>query len=149
MTSGGWTTFLFGSGTWTMWYGSLCLAFLMLMGTAYYACQDPSGPSATPMLMLMVFFVAFVIMAIGTTIDVALWAGTAGYGPGVTIVFVAAAWVALGLLWTFLFWASDPNYPDRLLPGRLLFTLHSMLIYAGNLWILWQLRAASPAGDIS
>ncbi|HLZ36029.1 MAG TPA: hypothetical protein VKP13_18650 [Nitrospira sp.] len=63
----GWFSFVFGGGTWILCYGSLFLAFLMLMGTAVYACSDPTGPSAGPML----YFFAFVIMLVVTSVDVA------------------------------------------------------------------------------
>jgi hypothetical protein len=140
--NGGWWAFIFGGGTWTWWYGILFLALLMLMGTAIYACQVPSGPGAGPFIMLGVFFVAFVMLTIVSTVDVAWWAGASGSGLRAKILFVLATWVAVGLLWPFLFWATDPNYPERLLPGRLLFTLHALLLYAGNLWLLWRLRPA-------
>ena len=48
-----WPAIVFGSGAWTLWYGSLFLAFLMLLATGLYACVEPSGPGAGPMLMLM------------------------------------------------------------------------------------------------
>lgn len=38
------------------------------------------------------------------------------------------------------FWATDPNYPHMLVPGRVLFIMHSLLLYGGNLWLLWQIR---------
>lgn len=63
-----------------------------------------------------------------------------------TGLFLLLAWVVTGLSWTFLVMATDPNYPEQLFTGRLLFTRHSILLYAGNLWMLWVLRAgaASP-----
>ena len=48
--------------------------------------------------------------------------------------------IGVGLSWTFLFWATDPNYPHMLLPGRVLFLLHSSMLYGGNLWLLSQIR---------
>ena len=138
----GWFSVVFGGGAWMLWYGSLFASFLMLLGTAYYAYSEPSGPSAGPMLMLMVFSLGFVIMLIVTSVNVALWAGTAGYGFMTRAFFVLLTWVVVGVSWTFLFWATDPNYPEQLLPGRILFTLHSLLLYAGNLWLLWQIRSS-------
>ncbi len=140
--NGGWFSFLFGGGAWMLWYGSLFAAFLMLVGTSLYTCMEPSGPSAGPMLMLMVFFLAFIIMLVVTSVDIAWWAGTAGYGLVSKAFFVLLTWVAVGLLWTFLFWATDPNYPGQLLPGRILFTGHSLLLYGGNLWLLWRIRSS-------
>ena len=43
----------FGGGMWTLWYATLCTVFLALMGTAYYACLDSTGPSGAPFLMFM------------------------------------------------------------------------------------------------
>lgn len=134
----------FGSGSWVFWYGALFMVLVALMGTALYVWQDPAGPSAGPMIMLTVFFFAFVVLAVISTIDVAWWAKAAGCGLMTITLFVLLTWGALALLWTFLFWASDPNYPDRLLPGRLLFLVHSIGLYAGNLWLLRTLRRLSP-----
>lgn len=137
-----WFTFLFGSGVSTLWYGSLFVAFVLLVGTGVYACQDPAGPSGGPFIMMILFFLAFVFFAIASPINVVLWAGSTGYSLWARILLVPATWALLALLWTFLFWATDPNYPGRLLPGRVLYFLHSALVYAANLWLLWRLRAA-------
>ena len=69
-----------------------------------------------------------------------LWAGAAGYSFWVRLLLVPATWALLGLLWTFLIWATDPNYPQRLLPGRILFFAHSSVVYAVNLWCLWRVQ---------
>lgn len=132
---------VFGAGTWTLWYGALLLTFLMLMGTAVYACIEPSGPSAGPMLMLLVFILAFAGMFVMTSVDVALLVRALGYGFMSSIFAVLLAWIILGLSWTFLFWATDPNDPPMLIPGRALFIGHSLLLYAGNLWVLSFLRS--------
>lgn len=136
----GWTAMTFGNGTWTLWYGSLFLAFLLLLGTGVYACFEPSGPGAGPMLMLMVFVLAFSAMLVVTSVDVGLFARAAGSGFMLISLLIIVTWIGVGLSWTFLFWATDPNYPDMLLPGRMLFILHSIMLYGGNLWLLWQLR---------
>ena len=136
----GWMAIAFGNGTWTLWYGFLFIAFLMLLGTGVYACLEPSGPSAGPMLMLMVFVFAFAAMLVVTSIDVGLFARTPGSGFMSVTLSVLMAWIAVGLSWTFLFWATDPNYPHMLLPGRVLFIAHSIILYGGNLWLLWQIR---------
>lgn len=138
--SDGWMSFFVGKGSWTLWYGSLFAAFLMLMGTGVYACLDPSGPGAGPMLMLMVFILAFAGILVVTSVDVVLLARGAGYGFISMAISILLAWIAVGLSWTFLFWATDPNYPEMLLPGRALFILHSLLMYGGNLWLIWQIR---------
>jgi hypothetical protein len=136
----GWMAMTFGTGSWTLWYGSLFIALLMLLGTGVYACLDPEGPSAGPMLMLMVFVVAFCVMLIVTSIDVGLFFRAAGSGTVTISFFVLVSWIGVVLLWTFLFWATDPNYPHLLVPGRVLFLTHSFLLYGGNLWLLWQIR---------
>lgn len=135
-----WLAWGFGGGTWTTWYGLLFIAFLMLLGVTVYAMQDPAGPSATPFLMMGLFFIAFGIFVVLSPIDAWLWATAQGYSVLAKIFLVPATWVLLAFLWTFLFWATDPNYPEKLLPGRILFPLYSLLIYAANLWLLWRIR---------
>ena len=136
----GWKTMAFGNGTWTLWYVSLFITFLMLLGTGVYACLEPEGPGAGPMLMLMVFFAAFCVMLVVTSVDIGLFARRAGSGFVAIALFVVITWIGVGLSWPFLFWATDPNYPHMLLPGRVLFIMHSLLLYGGNLWLLWQIR---------
>ena len=136
----GWMTMAFGNGTWTLWYVSLFITFLLLLWTGVYACLEPEGPGAGPMLMLMIFFVAFCVMLVVTSVDIGLFARRAGSGLLAPAVFVVITWVGVGLSWTFLFWATDPNYPHMLVPGRVLFIMHSLLLYGGNLWLLWQIR---------
>lgn len=138
----GWISFLLGGEKWSLWYGALASAFLMLMGTAVYACLDSDGPGAGPILMLMVFFLGFSIMLIISTVDVWMWAGTAGYGVPIKAAIVVLSWIVVGLLWTWLFWATDPNYPDRLVPGRIIFAMQSLLVYGSNLWFLSRIRGA-------
>ena len=135
-----WPAIVFGSGAWTLWYGSLFLAFLMLLATGLYACVEPSGPGAGPMLMLMVFCVALAALLIITSVDVAWFARVAGSGVMAIGLFVVMSWVGVSFSWTFLFWATDPNYPHMLWPGRVLFFTHSVLLYAANLWLLWHMR---------
>ena len=136
----GWMTTAFGGGTWTLWYGALFVAFFMLLGTGIYACLEPEGPGAGPMLMLMVFLVAFCLMLVVTLVDIGLFARRSGLGFAATALFVLINAVVVGISWTFLFWATDPNYPQMLVPGRVLFITHSLLLYGGNLWLLWQIR---------
>jgi hypothetical protein len=57
------------------------------------------------------------------------------------LLFILLAWIAVGLLWTFLFMATDPNYPKQLLPGRILFTVDCVALYFANLWMLSEARA--------
>lgn len=135
-----WLSILFGGGTWPWWYGVLFALFLALMGTAYYACLDSSGPSGAPFLMFMLYAYAFLLLAVMSTVDIWLWARASGHGIPMTGLFMLLAWIVLSLSWTFLFWATDPNYPERLMMGRVLFTLHSILLYVGNLWMLRVLR---------
>jgi len=136
----GWMSLVFGNGTWTLWYGSLLIAFLMLLGTGVYVCLEPEGPGAGPMLMLMVFVLAFAAMVVMTSIDVGLFAKARGRGWMTIALCLPVTWISLGFSWTFLFWATDPNYPHLLIPGRALFITHSVILYGGNLWLLWQIR---------
>ena len=139
MTSG-WMGIVFGHGTRTLWSGSLLIAFLMLLGTGVYACLEPEGPGAGPMLMLMVFVLAFAAMVVITSVDVVLFAKGRGRGVMTIALCLFVTWIALGFSWTFLFWATDPNYPHMLLPGRVLFIAHSIILCGGNFWLLWQIR---------
>jgi hypothetical protein len=136
----GWMGIVFGTGTWTLWYGSLFIAFLMLLGTGVYACLDPVGPGAGPMLMLMVFVLAFAAMVIVTSVDVAVFAKGSGSGYVSLALYLLVTWIVVGISWTFLFWATDPNYPEMLLPGRTLFIAHSILLYGFNLWLLRRIQ---------
>lgn len=140
-----WLSILFGGGTWPWWHGVLFTMFLAMMGTAYYACLDSSGPSGAPFLMFILYAYAFVILAVMSTVDLWLWARASGHGILMTGLFLLLAWIVTGLSWTFLVMATDPNYPEQLFTGRLLFTLHSILLYAGNLWMLWVLRAGAAS----
>jgi len=145
--NGSWLSILFGGETWSWWYGALFTMFLAMMGTAYYACQEPTGVGGgAPILMFLLYAYAFLILAVMSTVDVVLWARASGHGILITGLFLLLAWSVTGLSWTFLFMATDPNYPEQLFAGRVLFTLHSILLYAGNLWMLWVLRTdeASP-----
>ncbi len=135
----GWTAVVFGNGTWILWHVLLLLAFLMLLGTGVYACLEPEGPGAGPMLMLMVFFLAFAAMLVMTSVNVGLFAKVKGSGVMTVGLFILVSWIAVGLSWTFLFWATDPNYPHMLFPGRALFFAHSITLYIGNLWLLRQI----------
>jgi len=114
--------------------------FLAMMGTAYYACLDSSGPSGAPFLIFMLYAYAFLVLAVMSTVDVALWARASGHGILTTGLLLMLAWIVIGLSWPFLFMATDPNYPEQLFAGRVLFTLHSTLLYVGNLWMLRVLR---------
>ena len=133
--------FLFGEGGWIWWHGALALAFVMLLGVVIYAWRSPEGPGAGGILMTLVFFLAWSLMLVFCTVDVVRWSFARDDGWGMRIGFVLLAWIAVGLLWTFLFWATDPNYPEKLLPGRILFTAHSIALYFGNLWMLSEARA--------
>lgn len=99
--------------------------------------------------MLMVFFLEFSIMLIISTVDVWMWAATAGYGVLIKAAIVVLLWIVAGLLWTWLFWATDPNYPDRLVPGRIIFVMQSRLLYWGNLWFLSRIRGVRRVDHVA
>lgn len=80
-----------------------------------------------------------------TTVDLWLWARASGRGILMTGLFMLLAWIVIGLSWTFLFMATDPNYPEQLFKGRVLLALHSILLYAGNLWMLRVLRTGGAS----
>jgi hypothetical protein len=133
------TDFFFGRPPLRWAYGLLFVAWLLLMATALYAAAETSGPSAWPMLMLLVFVLGFLLMLSLTTVHVVRYAGMAGYGLVSKLLFIVLTWLGVGCSWTFLFWATDPNYPEQLMPGRVLFTLHGLVTYIGNLWLLWHI----------
>ena len=134
--------FFFGSGAAIWWHGSLFVAFLALLGTGIYACQSSDGPaSGAPFIMLMLFFLVFMFLAAASPVNLLLWASRAGLSVWMMILLVPVSWLLLAPLWTFLFWATDPNYPGWLVPGRVLFFAYSLLIYGANLWLLWRARA--------
>jgi hypothetical protein len=133
--------FVFGEGGWIWWHGALALAFAMLLGVVIYAWRSPEGPGAGGILMTLAFFLAWSLMLAFCTVDVVRWSFARQDGWGIRIGLVLLAWIAVGVLWTFLFWATDPNYPEKLLPGRILFAAHSIALYFGNLWMLSEARA--------
>ena len=132
-------TFLFGQGNWIWWHGALALAFVMLLVVAAHAWLDP-GDTGSGILMFMVFCAAWFMMLVLSTGDVVLWSLARDDGWGMRIGFVLLAWIVVGLLWTLLFMATDPNYPKKLLPGRILFTAHCVALYTANLWMLSEAR---------
>jgi hypothetical protein len=119
------------------------------MATGLYAMVAASGPSARPMVMLLVFVLGFLLMLFMTTIHVVRYAGIAGYGIMSKLLFVLLAWMAVSCSWTFLVWATDPNYPEQVVPGRTLLFLHAFLTYVGNLWLLWHLSLARGSASQS
>lgn len=90
-----------------------------------------------------VYAYALLIIWVLSTVDVFQWARASGYGLGLSAVLVLLAWIVIGFSWMFLVWATDPNYPERLLTGRLLFAVDSILLYGANVWMLWSMRRAS------
>lgn len=132
--------FLFGQGGWIWWHAALAVTFVMLVGVAIYAWRDPKGPGGGAILMFMAFCLAWFLMLVFSTVDVVRWSLATQDGWGMRVLFVVLGWIAVGLLWTFLFMATDPNYPEKLLPGRILFTAHCVALYVGNLWMLSAAR---------
>jgi len=120
--------FLFGDGRWRLRYVSVTLVFVMLAATAIYAWQESSAPSATPILFFMIFCSAFAILSVVFPANVWQWSGRMGYSAMRKSFMIVAALLFAGLLWKFLFQATDPNYPERLLRGRLLFVFEALLI---------------------
>ena len=134
-------TFFFGQGNWIWWHGALALAFVMLLAVAIHAWSGAKGTGAG-ILMFMVFCVAWFMMLVLSSVDVVVWSFARDDGWGMRIGSVLLAWIAVGVLWTFLFMATDPNYPAKLLPGRILFTALSVALYAANLWMLSEARTS-------
>ena len=136
-----WLAVVFGQGGWVWWHRTLALVFLTMVGMLVYAWRDPQGPGGGAFLMFIAYFLAWVLLLFITTVDVLLWCAATQRGWGQRLLFVLLAWIAISLLWTLLFRATDPNYPERLIPGRILFGLHSTALYVANLWMLAVARA--------
>ena len=135
--------FFTGKGRWIWWHAALAAACLSLAGVAVYAWIDPKGPGGGAFLMFIAFCLAWLLMLAISTVDILLWSSARKHGWKWRLVLVPVAWTAVGLLWTFLFWATDPNYPEMLLPGRLLLSGHVAALYLVNLGALATARRAA------
>ncbi|MFO0981323.1 MAG: hypothetical protein U1E76_06130 [Planctomycetota bacterium] len=135
-----WLHFFLGESGWSLVHVLLALAFLTLMLVLHHACKQPSGPSAVPMIMMGLFYLAWCVFFIASPINAVLWARTRSLGWMSKLLLVPASFAAVSVLFVFLIRASDPNYPQRLLRGRVLFVLSSIAIYVLNLAALWLHR---------
>ncbi len=119
---------------------AVTVAFAGLMLTGWYAIQDPSGPSATPILVFMVLMIAMGILLLVTPINLVRWAAAGGRGFAIKVALVAGSFTLVGLIWTFAVWATDPNYPERLFRGRVLFFAHSAGLCLLNYGLIRRFR---------
>lgn len=119
---------------------AVTVALACLMLTGWYAIQDPSGPSATPILVFMALMIGIGILLLVTPINLVRWAAAGGRGFAIKVLLVAASLVLVGLIWTFAVWATDPNYPERLARGRVLFLAHSAGLCLLNYGLIRRLR---------
>ncbi|MSR02953.1 MAG: hypothetical protein EXR94_09500 [Gemmatimonadetes bacterium] len=104
---------------------AVATAFAGLMLTGWYAIQDPTGPSGSAFVMFLALAGAMGILLLVTPINLVRWATVTGRGFGIKLLLVAAAVGLVGLIWTLVVWATDPNYPERLTRGRVLYLAHS------------------------
>ncbi|WP_414662058.1 hypothetical protein [Horticoccus sp. 23ND18S-11] len=124
-----------------MWlHAAMGGAFLTLAAVLWYMVIDPKGPGGGAFLAFLGFCVAWAVLLLLSTVVAVLWARTSQLHWALWIALILGLWIAVGLLWTFLFMASDPNYPHRLLPGRISFGALTVAIYLGNLAMLARVR---------
>lgn len=124
-----------------MWlHAALGGAFLTLAAVLWYMVIDPKGPGGGAFLAFLGFCVAWGVLLVFSTVNGILWARAAQFHWALWILVILGVWIAVGLLWTFLFMASDPNYPQRLFPGRIIFGALTVAIYLGNLAMLARVR---------
>lgn len=104
---------------------AVATAFACLMLTGWYAIQDSTGPSGSVFVMFLALAGAMGILLLVTPINLVRWATVTGRGFGIKLLLVAAAVGLVGLIWTLVVWATDPNYPERLTRGWVLYFAHS------------------------
>jgi hypothetical protein len=134
-------TFFLGHGSWIWLYAVLGGAFLTQAGVLWYMVLAPKGPGGGPFLAFMAYTVAWLVLLVLSTVSGILWARATQLHWMLWILVLLGLWIAVGLMWQFLFMASDPNYPHRLLPGRILFGALTTAIYRANLVMLARARA--------
>jgi len=133
-------TFFVGQGGWIWLHAALGGAFLTLAAVLWYMVLDPQGPGGGAFIAFLGYCCAWFVLLLLSTVNGILWARAAQLHWALWIVVIVGLWTAVGLQWTFLFMASDPNYPHRLLPGRILFGALTTAIYLGNLVMLARVR---------
>jgi hypothetical protein len=133
--------FFLGHGWWTWLYAALGGAFLTQAAVLWYMVLDPKGPGGGPFLAFMAYAVTWMVLLVASTASGILWARSAQLHWMLWILVLLGLWIAVGLMWQFLFMATDPNYPHRLLPGRILFGALTTAIYLTNLVMLARARA--------
>lgn len=139
--SGRLTDFIFGGGSAPVQHWALLLSFLALLGVSWYSANGPTGPGAGPMLVYLVFALAFVVLLFLTPLNATRWAAATGRPRWLNLFIVPGGIILVWYLWTFVVWGTDPNYPERLPRGRILLPLHALLVYVVNLYFLWRVRA--------
>ena len=133
-------TFFIGQGLWIWLHAALGGAFLLLAAVLWYMVLDPKGPGGGAFLAFLGFFVGWAVLLILSTVNGILWARVSHLHWALWILLLIVVWAAVGFLWMFLFMASDPNYPQRLVPGRILFGALTLVVYLGNLAMLVRVR---------
>ncbi len=133
-------TFLVGQGPWIWLHAALGGAFLMLAAVLWYMVLDPKGPGGGAFLAFLGFFVGWAVLLILSTVNGILWARACQLNWALWLLVLVVVWVAVGFLWFFLFMASDPNYPHRLFPGRILYGALTLVVYLVNLAMLARIR---------
>jgi hypothetical protein len=134
-------TFVIGHGGWMWLYAALGGAFLTQAAVLWYMVAAPQGPGGGPFLAFIAYTGAWVVLLAISTVSGILWARAAQLPWLLWILVLLGLWVAVGLMWQFLFMATDPNYPHRLVPGRILFGALTTAIYLANLAMLARARA--------
>lgn len=126
-----------------MWlYAALGGAFLTQAAVLWYMVQDTKGPGGGAFLAFIAYNGAWMVLLVISTVSGILWARAAQLHWLLWILVLLGLWIAVGLMWQFLFMATDPNYPHRLVPGRILFGALTTGIYLANLAMLARVRAS-------
>ena len=76
---------------------AVTVAFAGLMLTGWYAIQEPTGPSGSAFVMLLVLAAAMGILLLVTPVNLVRWATVTGRGFGIKLLLVAVSVGLVGL----------------------------------------------------
>lgn len=123
---------------------AVTIAFAGLMLAGWYAIQEATGPSGSAFVMFLALAGAMGILFLVTPVNLVRWATVTRRANWIKLLLVAVSVVMVGLIWTFVVWATDPNYPERLIRGRILYFVHSAGICLLNYAAIRRVRRPIP-----